>query len=195
MGEGLFEALRGELLASSSRDFAYTQRVPDKSSSRPSPSHELHQFDLTPEAAQAFVRKCALPAQMPVYEVGPGLGRLTKVLLAAGHAVRAIEMDPERVVYLHQEFPDEVASGALTVIPGDALHDQPMFTEPWAIVANPPFKHSAELLRRWFLQPWPGTAPQRMHLLLQEQTAQKWTGAAGKIRAVVLLPNYGARRR
>uniref|UniRef100_UPI00272F9D57 16S rRNA (adenine(1518)-N(6)/adenine(1519)-N(6))- dimethyltransferase RsmA n=1 Tax=uncultured Muribaculum sp. TaxID=1918613 RepID=UPI00272F9D57 len=42
---------------------------------------------------------------MPVLEVGPGMGVLTKYLLDYGHDVTVIEIDEESVDYLNQNFP------------------------------------------------------------------------------------------
>lgn len=42
---------------------------------------------------------------MPVLEVGPGMGVLTRPLLEAGHDVTVIEIDRESVDYLEREFP------------------------------------------------------------------------------------------
>lgn len=42
---------------------------------------------------------------MPVLEVGPGMGVLTRPLLERGHDVKVIEIDSESVEYLKREFP------------------------------------------------------------------------------------------
>lgn len=42
---------------------------------------------------------------MPVLEVGPGMGVLTKYLLELGHDVTVVEIDPESVSYLGTHFP------------------------------------------------------------------------------------------
>jgi 16S rRNA (adenine1518-N6/adenine1519-N6)-dimethyltransferase len=42
---------------------------------------------------------------LPVLEIGPGMGVLTGRLLAAGHALTAVEVDPESVAYLARELP------------------------------------------------------------------------------------------
>lgn len=42
---------------------------------------------------------------MPVLEVGPGMGVLTRPLLEAGHDVTVVEIDRESVEYLKREFP------------------------------------------------------------------------------------------
>lgn len=42
---------------------------------------------------------------MPVVEVGPGMGVLTRFLVDGGHDVTAVEIDSESVEYLDKEFP------------------------------------------------------------------------------------------
>lgn len=42
---------------------------------------------------------------LPVIEVGPGMGVLTRFLLDDGHDVTAVEIDTESVAYLNTEFP------------------------------------------------------------------------------------------
>lgn len=43
---------------------------------------------------------------MPLLEVGPGMGVLTRFLLDAGHDLRVVELDSESVEYLGVNFPD-----------------------------------------------------------------------------------------
>ncbi len=43
---------------------------------------------------------------LPVIEVGPGMGVLTRFLLDAGHDLRVVEIDSESVAYLNEEFPE-----------------------------------------------------------------------------------------
>lgn len=43
--------------------------------------------------------------QLPVVEVGPGMGVLTQFLLADGYDIRVAEIDDESVAYLRENFP------------------------------------------------------------------------------------------
>ena len=43
---------------------------------------------------------------IPVLEVGPGMGVLTKFLLAKGHDVKVAEIDGESIEYLRYNFPE-----------------------------------------------------------------------------------------
>lgn len=42
---------------------------------------------------------------LPVIEVGPGMGMLTRYLLERGHDLTVVELDPESVEYLNANFP------------------------------------------------------------------------------------------
>ena len=61
-----------------------------------------------PEADKAW-------GSLPVVEVGPGMGVLTRFLCEAGRDVTAVELDSESVSYLHREMP------GLRVVEGDFL--------------------------------------------------------------------------
>ena len=43
---------------------------------------------------------------LPVMEVGPGMGVLTKYLIAAGHDVKVAEIDGESIEYLRYNYPE-----------------------------------------------------------------------------------------
>ena len=43
---------------------------------------------------------------LPVMEVGPGMGVLTKYLLSAGHDVKVAEIDGESIDYLRENYPE-----------------------------------------------------------------------------------------
>ena len=56
---------------------------------------------------------------VPVIEVGPGMGMLTRPLLEAGHDVTVAEIDVESVEYLRTHFPELAAKGG--ILQGDFL--------------------------------------------------------------------------
>ncbi len=82
-----------------------------------------------------------------VLEVGCGPGSLTHHLLLAGARVSAIEIDEGSLQHMKLHFEDEIESGQLNLITGDAL------TVEWpkdidALVANIPYQISSPLLER-----------------------------------------------
>ena len=70
------------------------------------PKKALGQHFLTDETIAARIAATLDDYKgMPVLEVGPGMGVLTKYLLDYGHDVTAVEIDEESVDYLNQNFP------------------------------------------------------------------------------------------
>lgn len=78
---------------------------------------------------------------MPVMEVGPGMGVLTKYLIADGRDVTAIELDSESVRYLARVYPD------LKVIEADFLRLDltSVVTPPFALIGNYPYNISSQI--------------------------------------------------
>ena len=72
-----------------------------------------------PAALDAIVDAAELAPGDRVVEVGPGLGVLTRRLLAAGATVLAVELDPRLAAYLRREL--GAVRWLLTLIEADAL--------------------------------------------------------------------------
>jgi 16S rRNA (adenine1518-N6/adenine1519-N6)-dimethyltransferase len=87
-----------------------------------------------------IVRTAELKADDVVLEVGPGLGSLTLGLLAAGHTVTAVEIDPRLAAALPRTVAMHLAAAPLTVVTADALRiDTLPGATPSALVANLPY--------------------------------------------------------
>lgn len=82
--------------------------------------------------------------QLPVLEVGPGMGVLTAHLLDMGRDVTAVELDSESVEYLSREFP------ALPVIEGDFLKMDlgELFPGNFVLTGNYPYNISSQIFFR-----------------------------------------------
>ncbi len=79
---------------------------------------------------------------LPVAEVGPGMGVLTRFLLEAGRSVKAIELDDESVEYLHREMPGlEVVEGDFLRLPLETLFGG----EKFALIGNYPYNISSQI--------------------------------------------------
>ena len=109
------------------------------------PSKTLGQnFVVDANTVRRIVRTADLPDATEVLEVGPGLGSLTLGLLAEGHRVIAVEIDPRLAGLLPQTAADMLpdAVDRLTVIAADALRVGPEDMSeplPTALVANLPY--------------------------------------------------------
>lgn len=78
---------------------------------------------------------------LPVMEIGPGMGVLTKFLVDAGRDVTAVELDIESVEYLSREMPD------LRVIEGDFLkmNLDDIVPGKMALIGNYPYNISSQI--------------------------------------------------
>ncbi len=141
------------------------------------PRRGLSQNFLTDgEALDAIVDAAGLAAGDRVVEVGPGLGVLTRRLLAAGCEVVAIELDPHLLGYLRRELDD--ATG-LSLIHADALDVDPgeLFPgKPYRLVANIPYHITSPLLHRFLGADHP---PDRAVLLVQAEVAERIASPPG----------------
>lgn len=71
------------------------------------PKKALGQHFLTDEpTARRIADTIAPPSGLPVLEVGPGMGVLTKYLLADGHDLKVAEIDGESIEYLRHNYPE-----------------------------------------------------------------------------------------
>jgi 16S rRNA (adenine1518-N6/adenine1519-N6)-dimethyltransferase len=132
---------------------------------------------------QLLARIAALPGDLsgvPVLEVGPGPGGLTRALLRAGARVTAIEMDRRclpALAELGESFP-----GQLTVIEGDALkldHAALMGGEPFHVLSNLPYNVGTALFVRWLGgEAWPPLW-QSLTLMFQREVADRIVASAG----------------
>lgn len=80
---------------------------------------------------------------MPVLEVGPGTGVLTRFLLEAGHDLTVVELDMESVQYLEQHFPE--LDGRILVEDFLRLDLQRFFPEKFCVIGNYPYNISSQI--------------------------------------------------
>jgi ribosomal RNA small subunit methyltransferase A/4-diphosphocytidyl-2C-methyl-D-erythritol kinase len=128
------------------------------------------------EARDAIVAAGGAARGEIVLEIGPGLGVLTEGLLAAGARVVAIELDDDLLPRLQEE----IASGDLTLIHGDALNVdlEPLLPSDgvWRVVANIPYHITSPLLHRLLLLEHPA---ERIVLLVQREVAERVAAPVG----------------
>ena len=95
------------------------------------------------EIARRIAESLPLREASPVLEIGPGMGVLTKYLLQNPLInLRAVEIDSESVVYLHQHFPQ------LEVIEGDFLQMDlnKLYDGKFSVIGNFPYNISSQIL-------------------------------------------------
>lgn len=81
---------------------------------------------------------------LPVLEIGPGMGVLTRFLLEEGHDVKVVEIDSESVEYLIDNFPDLKGR----IIEGDFLKmdlAELMGEKPFCVIGNYPYNISSQI--------------------------------------------------
>ena len=78
---------------------------------------------------------------LPVVEVGPGMGVLSQFLIKNGRKVKAVELDSESVEFLRKVFPD------LDVLEGDFLKMDlnEIFPGEFALIGNYPYNISSQI--------------------------------------------------
>jgi 16S rRNA (adenine1518-N6/adenine1519-N6)-dimethyltransferase len=124
-----------------------------------------------------------LNARDKVLEIGPGLGPLTELLVAAAGEVLAIEKDA-RLVQLLQERFSNLAPERLRLVHDDALgflkREERQWSE-WKLLSNLPYSIASPLLVELALKP---SGPQRIVVTLQAEVANRLAASPG-------TPDYG----
>lgn len=143
------------------------------------PRKSLSQNFLTdPEALDAIVAAAELVPGDRVVEIGPGLGVLTRRLLAAGASVLAVELDARLAEYLRREL---YGVERFELIQADALslHPREMFPgEPMKVVANIPYHITSPLLHAFLEGERP---PDLTVLLVQLEVAERVAAPPGQM--------------
>jgi 16S rRNA (adenine1518-N6/adenine1519-N6)-dimethyltransferase len=143
------------------------------------PRRSLSQNFLTDGAAlDAIVAAAALVPGDRVVEIGPGLGVLTRRLLAAGASVLAVEVDPRLAAYLRRELDgvpgfELIEADALTLHPREVLPPG-----PFKLVANIPYHITSPLLHAFLEGERP---PELTVLLVQREVAERVSAPPGQM--------------
>ena len=122
-----------------------------------------------------IVNSASLRPADRVFEIGPGLGPLTEILLAEAGEVFAIEMDRRLVEFLQTRF---LAAKNFTLLHADALKHiqrEPRDWTDWKLVANLPYSVASPILVELAQSPQP---PQLMVVTLQHEVAQRLVARA-----------------
>ncbi|MBP9668781.1 MAG: ribosomal RNA small subunit methyltransferase A [Candidatus Pacebacteria bacterium] len=129
-------------------------------------------FLTAPWAASALVAAVRIEADVPVLEIGPGTGNLTKELLRTGAHVLAVEKDPLLIDTLHARFSSEIASKQLTILNEDIRNFSPesagLRAGEYVLAANIPYYITGDIIRTFLTSK---NHPARMALLVQKEVA------------------------
>jgi 16S rRNA (adenine1518-N6/adenine1519-N6)-dimethyltransferase len=149
------------------------------SAERLHPRRALSQNFLTdPDALDTIVDAAELRPGDRVVEIGPGLGVLTRRLLAAGASVLAVELDPRLSAWLRTELADVPG---FELIEADALTFDPATAFPgsdFKLVANIPYHITSPLLHA-FLEG--ERSPTLTVLLVQAEVADRVAAPPGRM--------------
>jgi 16S rRNA (adenine1518-N6/adenine1519-N6)-dimethyltransferase len=130
-----------------------------------------------PNTVRRIVRAAALEPGERVLEVGPGLGSLTLGLLAAGHPVTAVEIDPVLAAALPATVAGRLPDAPLTVVHADALRLASLpDPAPTALVANLPYNVAVPVLLHLL-----ASRPSLRHglVMVQAEVADRLAAAPG----------------
>lgn len=131
-------------------------------------------FLINPEARARIVSAAMISPGMDVWEIGPGLGAITHLLLKAGVAVKAFEIDHGFASVLRDKaFPDE----DFTLIEGDAL--ETLFSIPFdadRVMGNLPYNVGSEIIARLIER---RCLPPMMVFTLQKEVALRMMAKPG----------------
>ena len=114
---------------------------------------------------------------LPVAEIGPGLGDLTAALIRVRH-VTAFEVDKRLCEHLSVQFAPELDAGRLRLDCGDALERWErgsLLDEPYHLVANLPYYIATHLILRALHDPW----CQSVLVMVQKEVAVKFAARSG----------------
>ena len=124
-----------------------SQRTRTPKTGRVKPKKSLGQHFLTDlNIAERIARTLDSAPDLPVLEIGPGMGVLTQFLLRHGRNVTAVELDSESVEYLKAHFPQ--LNGESRIIEADFLKlnlREMMGEGEFAVIGNYPYNISSQI--------------------------------------------------
>ena len=130
-------------------------------------------FLINPGARQALANALDAPAGETVWEIGPGLGAMTSLLLEKGLQVRAFEIDPGFAGALRGLY---AGNADFTLIDGDVM--KTWQTQPPAryLLGNLPYNIAATLLAGFIEQ---GRFFRRIVVTVQREVARRMAAVPG----------------
>lgn len=142
------------------------------------PSHRMGQnFLVDGNLARKLVALSGIGESDRVFEVGPGMGMISREILKSGASLIALEKDKRLFEYLRKTLVPEFDDRCL-VLEGDAV-DLPLGgsgnVDELSVVANPPFAITGP----WIAGIVDQGLPKTLALLLQKEAVDRLTATAG----------------
>lgn len=139
------------------------------------PSRSMGQnFLVEPDVVRHIADAAGVCAGSHVVEIGPGLGILTRELLARGCTVTGIELDDELARFLVRELRQEPR---FSLVRHDARFvdvEGVTGTDPYRVVANLPYSVATVIIRHFVESPHP---PVQLTVMVQREVAARMTAA------------------
>lgn len=147
------------------------------------PIHALGQNFLIDQAAlKDIVQAAEIKKGDHILEIGPGLGVLTKELIASGARVTAIEKDKKLFSHLAQmSYSVQLHQGDAAKLDWDKLINK----KPWKFVSNLPYSITSLALRKALYEVDP--APEVLVVLVQREVAERILMRNGKMSLLSLM--------
>jgi 16S rRNA (adenine1518-N6/adenine1519-N6)-dimethyltransferase len=112
---------------------------------------------------------------LPLVEIGPGLGDLTRQLIQVGN-VRAYEVDKRLCEYLKDEFKDAIRSGSLELVCQDITkHSGSLYESSYSLIANLPYYIATNII----LNSLRDSNCKHILVMVQKEVAQKFAASVG----------------
>ena len=115
---------------------------------------------------------------LPIVEIGPGLGDLTNELIKARH-VTAYEVDKRLCEHLRKTFATSLEEGRMSLRCEDVLEhweEKPLFDSPYHLVANLPYYIATRIVLKALRE----RECRSMLVMVQKEVAQKFAAQSGE---------------
>lgn len=145
-------------------------------------------FLIDQRALEAIVAAAELKKDDTVLEIGPGLGVLTRELLARAGRVVAVELDLAFAGYLRESLVPQ----RLELVRGDIREINVLMVlgkniEQYKLVANIPYNITSEIFEKFLLH---DPAPSLMVLLVQREVAERVVAKPPRMNRLAVLVQY-----
>ena len=130
-------------------------------------------FLINPQARKTLVEALGVNDGEEVWEIGPGLGAMTALLLEKGYKVKAFEIDLGFIRILKDQFS---GNEKFQLIEGDALKTWPSHKAAPFLLGNLPYNIAAALLADFIEE---GRTFSRMAVTVQKEVALRMSASPG----------------